>query len=633
MSPHKTFAFRCFLISILYGYFASFGGIDPVSLWVFSFIEDLSLVDSFSIIHLPKPMDDYIFRPVSAAIVKLIMLFWSVENAQYVVMTKTAICSFIFGISCYFWILTHVDQRRAFIGATLSMLVEPVLFSAYNLTEYDTLGAAFLLLASTISAKKMHTQGYLLFTILLFLTIFLKISTCMLAFVFIGLQAILKRKEFPVQTRNMIVILLGLTALWAICCLPLLTGSLRSNAGGLPTSQRIPIMLFTAGQFIALYKESGILILGIFLACSFHQKIGTIFGLLLVSFSTTFSIVQLNHFQTYYYAPLEWGQILLGLLWLFWLWAARRKTNHIIGQLSITIIATQLLFFLAIYISSDLREDIASRIFVLFCPIAIYSVFYCGFSLLKAKPSGPLGKVNKCTVFGLLVAFHWNILADVINYCGKIRAEEPTYDSILEKSMKMLNTNTTFLFTDYNRPYDPYQMAQIAKKHSIEATDLNKIRNSFISHFLTDGKLPNRIAFWDIPLTQLDNEKRPLLLIKPWTVVPYSKRQKDILQQDFDWLRGQSGSGDHATLDGLSENFSRHSMLEDGYIYEYTNTPSQLSSLLQKDFLIVETQQETYTYVPYRLQEIPFRLFHGIPIFEKRKFRVELWTKNQKIDE
>ena len=94
-SPHTKFFARCLLISIVYGYLASFGGADPVSLWVFSFVKDLSLIDTFSIIHLPKPMDDYIFRPVSALIVKFMLLFWSGENAQYVVMIKTASCCFV----------------------------------------------------------------------------------------------------------------------------------------------------------------------------------------------------------------------------------------------------------------------------------------------------------------------------------------------------------------------------------------------------------------------------------------------------------------------------------------------------------------------------------------------------------
>ena len=587
------------------------GGIDPISVWIVSLLD---LMESggwqglWSPILLPHPMNDYVFRPVSILLVK--GGFWlggeTLIFPSWLIGAKALLVTGGFAAGSWVWIRQFACKWWAMSLTSVALLLDSSIFSAYNFTEFDGLGAGFILLSS----YALRERKWVFFGVFVFLGMFLKESTAISLVLFLLPQFWLDWRNGK-DSRFGLLILSVFLVIWFLGVSPILLGKMQSSAGQLSFGNRVSIIWYTWWQILVLCTETGaILLFGEFL---FRKNrllgLGAMAGLLIWGMVSPLGMI--NHFQTYYFSrPIYISTLLVGLLIVLGSWSW--KSTPVRKLFALQLLSVFGGFSFIILISSNLREDLASRLFLVFLP---------GFLMFSLRALYRLWKSS----FGLAVILSlgqvWAIIISGWNMASEILFEQSEVEGFYEIASTQMEEKGILLFTDTNRQLNMSYLSEIEQKNN-EGLQLAEI-----AYYPKKPKLPSYLQPMNLALKQSFQQGKPIYFWHQLSSVKLSQKELEWLQADFSWIRGNVDQGSHAPI-GLFDPFlPEHSLLEDLYFRRYPTENSHLDSLLQNNFQRLVYQQKGYYMISPRLIEFPIRLLNGVSIIEPRVFQQELWIR------
>lgn len=589
------------------------GGIDPISVWIVSLLDSMNgggWQGLYSPILLPHPMNDYVFRPVSILLVK--GGFWlggeTLHFPSWLIGLKAFFVAGSFALGAWVWLRQFTCEWWAMGLTSMGLFFDSSIFTAYNFTEFDGMGAGFILMSSWALANKRWWR----FGVCVILAVFLKESIAISLVLFLLPQFWLdfRNGEFSKIGFGILGAILGF---WLLGVSPILLGKMQSGAGQLSIGSRLSIVGYTWCQLLVLCTETGAMLL---FAAFLSRKnkllgLGLTGGLLLWGMIAPMGII--NHFQTYYFSrPIYISVLLAGLIVVFagWIW----KSTELRRLFALQVLSVFGGFSFVILISSNLREDLASRLFLVFLP---------GFLLFTLRAFVKLWRSS----FGLAIILYlgqvWSIVSGGWNMASEIIFEQSQLSVFYEATGQQLKEAGILLFSDMNRPINIDYLSEI------EGENKKDLRIARIEYYPKKAQLPPFLQHWNLALLQSFQQGTPIYFWNQFSQVKLSQQELEWLQADFSWIRGNVNQGSHAPI-GLSDSFlPDHSLLEDLYFRRYPTEASNLDVLLKADFHRLIYQQKGYYTLPTRLIELPLRVLNGISILEPRVFQQELWIKSR----
>ena len=587
------------------------GGLDSVSSWVVSILDPLGWRGIWSPLHLPYPMNDYVFRPVSVFLVK--MGFWLSGNSlafpAWVIGCKAFLVMCIFSMGSWYWLREQTSEWNTSFLICLSLLLDSSVFTAYNFTEFDGLGAGLILFAHWTLQK----QKWKFFGLFVFLGLFLKESTAICLVLFLVPQLYFDYKKTN-HFHSGFYILFGCLLLWGIGASSIIFGHVQSSAGNLDIWSRIPIVGYTWWQILTLCTETGAMLLIGHMLLQYNRWLGLIAMISFLLWGMQFHLTVVNHYQTFYFSePFYVSILVLGVLVVLAFDIKKHNPHKTNANLfALQLLGTMVVFSSIILISSNLREDLASRLFLVFLPGFLLHIFQITKDLFHQT-------------FGvaaiLYIAHIWSIVFSGWNMMGSILFERSQEDLFYETTAQKLKTPAILLFSETDRPLLERNMKKFGGQPS------NTIQVGRIDYFPSIPELPYVLPGWNIPLTQSFRNGTPTYFWHRYSQVQLSHRELLWLHSDFSWMRGEEIQGAHAPISINHTPIPQHSQIEDLYFQQYPIQKSNLDIILEKHFQNIILQQQGYRTVSPRLIEYPLRWWNEISIIEPRKFQQELWIR------
>lgn len=580
------------------------GGIDPISVWIVSLLEPMGWQGLWSPIRLPHPMNDYIFRPLSILLVK--GGFWlageSLVFPAWLIGLKAVLVSGGFAIGAWLWLRDNCSEWLSTGLICLALCFDSSIFTAYNFTEFDGLGAGLILGASWA----LRNRRWWAFTTAALLAIFLKESIAISVVLFLAPQFLLDWRRGTLSIFGL-GILGGLLLLWGIGVSPILLGKVQSGAGQLNLGGRASILWYTWLQVLILCTETGVILL---LGAVFYQRKQKV-ALILMGAFLLWAMIEpmgmINHFQTYYFSRTIYASVLLLALLVVlcgWIWRGTEAQR----LFSLQILCVFGGFSFIILISSNLREDLASRLFLVFLP---------GFLLFVWQAVQKIWTGNRFLTAFLYLGHVWAIGISGWNMASEILFEQSKLESFYRMVSEQLQEPATLLFSDMNRPLNIKYLSKFEEKNS------KNIQMARIEYYPKQAQLPSFLRDWNLSLTQ----EKPVYFWHQYSQVRLPAEELTWLQADFSWIRGGVDQGSHAPI-GFRDSFHpEHSLLEDLYRRRYPTEESNLDLLLESDFQRLIFRQKGYYTLSTRLIEVPLRWLNGISVLEPRSFTQELWIR------
>ena len=599
----------CILLAIL----SLQGGIDPISVWIVSLLNSM---DSggwqglWSPIRLPHPMNDYVFRPVSILLVK--GGFWiggeTLLFPSWLIAAKAFGVAGGFAIGSWLWLRQFTCSWWAMGITSAALLLDSSIFTTYNFTEFDGLGAGFILLSSWALAEKR----WIGFGLFVFLAMFLKESIAISLVLFLLPQFLLDWRKGE-RGKLGFLILGGTLSIWFVGISPILLGKMQSGAGQLSFLSRLSIIWYTWWQLLVLCTEAGAILLFGHLLFRENRGIGVFAMGALLLWGMVSPMGTINHFQTYYFSRFDYVSVLLvGLIivLLSWVWRAGEERR----LFALQIFSVFGGFSFVILISSNLREDLASRLFLVFLP---------GILLFTFRAAAGLWKKSFGLAVFLLFSQVWAILASAWNMASEILFEQSQLESFYALAAPHISDSSIVLFSDMNRPINIDYLSEIT------ASELEFVRIARVEYYPKKAKLPPMLQHWNIHLDQSFQQGDSTYFWHQSSQVMLPKEQLSWLRADFSWIRGPVDQGSHAPIGRAHSFLPEHSLLEDLYFRRYPDQVSLLDELLENDFQRLVLQQRGYFTIEPRVVEFPIRMMNDIAIIQPRVFRQELWIRKK----
>lgn len=634
-----------FLIVIIFilALFSNVGTLDSISLWVAYFVDTVPWFDFWKPYRLPEPMKDPGFRPLSILFVKLGLLsktpMW--DMASWVIALKNIIVMEGFAIGLWFWLREIYNEKVTFGLSLLIMISEMSVFSAANYTEFDGLGAGFILLASVCLTKRRPYLFVLFFAI----PVFLKESSALVAIFFLFPQL---WQQYRLEKKIPLSFLLGCGVLffWFLGVFPMIFGQMGSRLEGAPLSIRLAIMQYTSWQLLALLTETGAILL---VGTWFWRKnrlLGRIVTLVIIIWSMVEPLRVINHFQTHYYSRASYVSFLIFVLLIILLEEVIRRGKY-------TILAQQILFMLVgfggiILVSSSLREDLAARLF--FALAAPLFVFMWE-SFQEVRKDQWFAPMSYLLFFGTV----WYNFVSAGDYLQKIHTEQgKCLQFFVNESDEVEDNSLLFL----SAPDVTFTGDIVFKDRGVVSVDFPFFSPAFFS---TSRLLERPVDEWtEQPIHR--EEGQSVFFFRQYRKTRMTDAQKDFFHRDFSWIqiiqnkdriegveqnpvdltetkearelreakeREQGHIPSGGEMPAENEVLPHLSLLKDLYFREYPTEKSYLDQLLEEGFFPIEMKEYQYYSVTPRLLEIPIRLWNGVPLVETKVFRQELWRLHE----
>ena len=597
-------------LAVLIGAFCSVGGVDDISIWVLEFANGISWSDIHKPAPLPPPMQDFVFRPLSVVLMKLTWVIsgGALDVPPWLVGTKATLFMAVFGLGVWLWLRQWTTEFWTTVLTGLVMISEPSLFSAFNYSEFDGFGAGLILLSSWLLLN--HPSRWVSFAVLSFLVVFLKESSCFIWLCFLGPQLFLQWRdpEFSRDDLQKIFLVIGsMLVLWMIGTSGVLLGKVSSGAGAIGWQQRLPIVQFTLWQITSLWMEGGVILL--VLGCLTKGRV-VIFSLWFI-IATVVPMMVFNHYETRYFSRPIYMNI-LSIAWLlacFWhMWRSQSNRPFFITTTScVTLLG---LFVVVIMISSNLREDLASRLFLCVLP---------GMMLICLKVAQYLWRdpKNRWIVCVLVSSQLWGLTIGAWNWGQQIWFENANHASwtgqlinqMLVKQDGPKSLPISVVVTDTSRRYSSTRLQTLAPSQSIK--QLDRLHFEPLCYFLSLSDKQ-----WSDRFSRSTGD----------VYVVHRGRRLDggetYFQRDFSWIRSPN-RGAHMPINSGDDRCTERSLIEDRYDYSVSGSDPLIPYLNSLD--TIQLLEVRYYQLPYRLFNIPHMVFAGVPVWQSWQFHQSLY--------
>lgn len=334
---------------------------DQISIWIIHFIDSILIEDFWKPYRLPPPANgEYGFRPLSVLLMKGYLYFVDAHAPipRSLVVAKTFLSSMFFSWVTLQWCKRSMPSHRAFFWTAIATISGPHLFGLWLLSEFDGLGAAFILLALLYWSQPDRTRVQ--FAIMIAsctCAMFLKESTAIILFAMLSAGIFQKWRTKKSGSQELFV-LLFLVSMWVFFAWDLINGGQTSYVGRYPWRARLPVLGFTAWQYIYFITPPAIFGLLIASVQSKYQKTAVRISLIVLLLLPP--LVTYSHYESMYFSPL-WLGILSTALLYFVIVIDLVIHNSIHATFAL---AAQAALWFALILSSTPREDMAVRIFL-----------------------------------------------------------------------------------------------------------------------------------------------------------------------------------------------------------------------------------------------------------------------------
>ena len=602
------------ICAVCIGLICMYCGVDDVSVWVLEFAHSVPWSDLLLPVPLPPPMQDFVFRPLSLLLMKATWVLSgnSLAIPPWLIGIKAAIFSAVFGMGAWLWLQRWVSHKIASILAIVSMVCEPALFSAFNYSEFDGFGAGLILLSSWWLNR--YPERWLGFALISFCIVFLKESSFFIWLCFIAPQLVepwIMNRSKDWKDYRAVTVVVCLMSLWLFGTTSVLSGKVQSAAGGLGWMDRVPVFQFTTWQLVALWSETGVVLV---LLGHWRRWTKILFvGWLCVALVEPLS--QYNHYETYYFSrPWYWTVLSVGLL-LTWCmatveWIRGAQTLH--SVMAVRGLLMMGLFALVIFTSSNLREDLASRLFLSLLP------GMCALVWLTLKQWWQKVPLRRMGLF--LVGLQcWTVVASGWNWVQRIWFESGNHADWTMEMLQQFDSKDAIgrpiWVTDMSRRYSTVRnQSLLSLEHSVPLSELEFAPFCYFQSGETQ----------DFARSMRSQSNRNTYVLHRGRQLHLSEESLNIVRADYSYLRA-SNRGAHGPIQEGDGRCTNLSLIEDRYLYAHS--PSDpLQPYLNFEFESIHQVEAWYYQVPTRFLNVPLWLWQGVPFLQPWRIQQSLWV-------
>lgn len=591
-----------------------FCGVDDVSVWVLEFAHAVKWTDLVAPVPLPPPMQDFVFRPLSLLLMKATWVLSgdSLAIPPWLIGLKAAMFSAMFGVGAWLWLQRWVSKSAATVIAVVSMVAEPALFSAFNYSEFDGFGSGLILLSSWWLYK--YPTRLVGFALLSFCIVFLKESSFFIWLCFLLPQ--LLEPWFNDRSRNIqdyrhLGIVICWMLLWFIGTSTVLSGKVQSAAGGLGWVDRLPIFQYTTWQLVTLWTETGLVIALLGYWTRWRHWWFSLWGICaLYAPMTTY-----NHYETYYYSrPLYITTLSAGLM-VTWLHASFVWMKGRTDLFTITACRGLLmmgLFALVIFTSSNLREDLATRLFLSLLPGMLGVIW----QTVEAWWSDTTLRKIAVILLGLQC---WNVVAAAWNWTQRTWFDAGNHAGWTVMMLENLNTE--------RRVGQPIWVTDVSRRYSLNR--LNSLQSSMNSQQITGLDFAPFCYFQagepsEFARSMRSNVGRDTYVIHRGQQLELDPSSLKKVVVDYSYLR-TSNRGAHGPINQGDGRCTSYSLIEDRHQYAHAAS-DPLVPYLVLDFDKVHAIEARYYQLSPRLLNLPLWIWHGVPMLQPWRIHQSLWV-------
>ena len=661
-------------LSFVISFFGFISDSDQISIWIIHFIDSVLIEDFWKPYRLPPPANgEYGFRPLSVLLMKAYLYFVDAHAPipRSIIVLKTFFSSIFFSWTTLQWCKKSMPFHRACFWTSIATLSGPHLFGLWLLSEFDGLGAAFILFALLYWNKQNRTslQSFTMITCCI-CAMFLKESTALILFsmLFAGTWQQWRSNKsitFP------LLILIALVSTWIFFAWDLINGAQTSYVGRYPWQARIPVLGFTAWQYVYFITPPAILALICSAFSVRHQTFVTrasVFILFLLPPLITYS-----HYESMYFSPLWLGIISAALLYFIII-----KDLIIDNSIpAIFALSAQAALWLALILASTPREDMAVRIFLPALPFLLI--------ILDQKLSLLWKNTNASYASRILIVFSiWPFVSISINaMIDRIYIAPQNHEGVQKltelspqsKELVLFNNFTLSLGNETFLQQESFEISEKGISLIFQNPQLLRIIDQEVlqdimahpmcnrTHLFRTQKIPKpkliqilrdldlrglihanwppqmhytadhltKDAFpkvmWGFNMNEpLDIEKEYKEGQSIWSYWSAKRPSEDIplpLQGDFSYTRrpmGALGLLHQAPQDHLPD----HNFMEDLNITQTTTGKTTLQILIEQRGNIRYHSTQPYVQIPFFLHEIPRRMVEQWPIFQAFSYETSI---------
>ena len=647
---------------------------DQISIWIIHFIDSIVIEDFWKPYRLPPPANgEYGFRPLSVLLMKGYLYFFDAHEPipRSVVVAKTLISSIFFSWVTLQWCKQNMSLYRGCFWTAIATLSGPHLFGLWLLSEFDGLGAAFILLALLYWSKQDRTifQSTAMMASCI-CAMFLKESTALILFAMLS-AGTFHQWRTKKSMYQQVLVLIFLVCMWIFFAWDLIGGGQTSYVGRYPWQARLPVLGFTAWQYVYFITPPAILGLMCASTSITYQKIGVHIALLVLLLLPP--LVTYSHYESMYFSPL-WLGILSGALLYFIIIKDFLIHNSVHA---IFALSAQAALWVAILLSSTPREDMAVRIFLPALP-SLLIILDQKLTILWENTRASYGTraLIACSIWPFL-AISINTITERVwiapqDHHGvqKLTKIAPkSKDLVLFNNFTLSLGNETFLHQESFEISDKgisiiFQNPQLLRTidqeilrdimahpmcnrtHLFRTQKISKSQLIQILHDLDDRGLihanwPPQMHYTADHLTKEEfpkvmwgfNINEPLDIEQEyqdhrsiWSYWNAKRPREDvpkILRGDFSYTRrpmGALGLLHQAPEDHLPN----HNFMEDLNTTQTTKTQTTLQRLIEQRGILQYESMQSYMQLPFFLHEIPRRMIQQWPIIQNFSYNTNI---------
>lgn len=649
---------------------------DQISIWIIHFVDSIRIEDFWKPYRLPPPANgEYGFRPLSVLLMKGYLYFFDAHASipRSIIFLKAFFSSFFFSWVSLQWFRQSMPSFRACFWSSITTCSGPHLFGLWLLSEFDGLGAAFILLSLLYWKKQTRTNLQSAIMIAsCFAAMFLKESTALILFAMLSAGILhLWRKKFSIW--KPILWLCALVGLWILLAWELLNGAQTSFVGRYPWQSRLPVLGFTAWQYVYFITPPAIFTILCSLFPISYQKHTTRIALLALLFLPP--LTTYNHYESIYFSPLYLGVLCAAVLYFSMIREILFR-NHLHATLAFS---AQAVLWVAIIGSSTPREDMAVRIFLPALPsllilldqkcmyvwkhtrtpkasliliiCSIWPIATVGINALIERAliapedhDGVQQLTNLAPDSNELVLFNNFSLSlgnETFLHKESFEISNKGIDLIFQRPQLLQNIEQELLLDIMAHPM--CNRTHLFRTHKKSKADIIKTLNELDIRGLIDAQWPPKMHYtpdhltknsfpkvmWGFELNEpLDIEKiyqeqQPIWTYwnakRPKIEIPLAKKG------DFSYTRrpmGAMGLLHQAPRDYLPN----HNFMEDQHKTQTTTQTTTLQTILQKRGTLRYQSTQSYLQLPVFLHEIPQAALRKWPIFQWYTYHTAIHT-------
>jgi len=619
----------------------------------------------------PAPDNSWGARPISVGLLKLYLDIFGPEAPPNgtLLMVKSAVTTLWFGLASRAWLRAYGFARVAPVAMLATVAVSPSLFSAWQLTQFDTIGAGALLFACAILSRQSLTRWHhLMVALLLMIPLFLKESTALVTFGFLGAAAFVhwRRDEKKMAKQHALPLVLGMLG-WVFYAWQMLTAQGPPGRSGLLFMGRLPIIEHMALQLMYLVSAAGALLI----ACLFWRRSGRLdtgsrwiwlapilaMGWLVISPLLDYH----SHYETAFYVT-RWGSPVALALSVGLLHRVFKRD----GDLGITMAAGGILgsvgpLAFMLLVGATTREDLASRIFIPALPLLLGlagRAVLDGLEVAKTL-SGRQAQAMRWAHIAGLAALLWYAAVHPWNMSQDWQARGPVDTEGRRELAQQPLSQGNVLFNNTSQWLGRMDLAAIgAERRTLTTTRFTPIPAWFPARFLPAVKSPSGIEhpertrqaglpiylYWLSSRSAMDAGANQALigdlswtrcqvgLLSPLDFFPELLPEEDMLllllggvpDAPEDRIAMANPWGDTWPDTRPPQNW-----IEDTRMSTYRERPSTLEVTLERNVKERWVKREAYTRIPLDLLSVPRRLLTGAPLIERYVWEAVIYEPNE----